>query len=234
MKLKNASLMEKHVKSQADEESFNAREAVAAQRRKEDRVNRVQMMGEREKNRQRKLKAVGGREWDMEKNQEDFAGDDGRRARRGAHGGIAGDGLTPNGREWQIKGAAGRGGPDDSARGRGRGKGRGEDRGRGRGHGGSGTGNSERPQKEKPVQAPPKASDFVPLPAPTAKPATDDNKGPIMLEFPIKPKSTSYAKAAKSPDAKTSEAKPPRSLDALVSPTGEKKSWADQVEGATG
>jgi hypothetical protein len=55
-----------------------------------------------------------------------------------------------------------------------------------------------------------------------------------MLEFPIKPKSTSYAKAAKSPDAKTSEAKPPRSLDALVSPTGEKKSWADQVEGATG
>lgn len=215
--------MEKHVKSQADEESFNAREAVAAQRRKEDRVNRVQMMGEREKNRQRKLKAVGGREWDMEKNQEDFAGDDGRRARRGAHGGITGDGPTSSGGDWQIKGAAGRGGSEDSPRGRGRGRGRGE--GRGRGRGGPGNGNSERPQKEKAIQAPPSASEFPDLPAAAAKPATDD-KGPTKLDFPIKPKSISYAK--------TSEAKPLRSLDSLVSPTGEKKSWADQVEGATG
>lgn len=76
IKIKNASLTAAHARAQADEASFAEREEqakqVAARRQKEERRDRQQMMGERERNRMRKLKAMEGREWDAEKNEDDF------------------------------------------------------------------------------------------------------------------------------------------------------------------
>ncbi|KAF2772397.1 hypothetical protein EJ03DRAFT_341749 [Teratosphaeria nubilosa] len=76
IQIKNAELNAAHARAQADAESFAERETQAKiqaeKRQREERRDRQQMMGEREKNRQRKLRAVGGREWDMEKNSDDF------------------------------------------------------------------------------------------------------------------------------------------------------------------
>lgn len=95
LKLKNANREAAFARAQADAESFAQREEHAATVPKEERKNRQQMMGEREKNRQRKLKAQGGREWDLEKDQDDFNGHNDRRgARRGAHGGVVSDRKT--------------------------------------------------------------------------------------------------------------------------------------------
>jgi hypothetical protein len=233
MSLKNAALLEAHARSLADQESFEAREAVALQRRKEERVNRQQMMGEREKNRQRKLQAVGGREWDMEKNEEDFK-EEGRRAKRGAHGGIGGSryaSATPatpaaaqpedSGEGFQIRGHA--------ERGRGRGRGRG---GRGRG---DHTGPARGGHKIQPVQSPPSASDFPDLPLAAATPSNvEEVKPPATLDFPIKPKPATTEGDASAQDTTDLKEKP--KLNHLPSfgfssPSGEKKSWADQVEG---
>lgn len=74
--IKNASLTAAHARAEADAASFAEREQQAKhitdQRKKEERKDRQQMMGEREKNRQRKLKAMEGREWDAEKKEDDF------------------------------------------------------------------------------------------------------------------------------------------------------------------
>jgi hypothetical protein len=111
--LKNASLTEAHARAEADAASFAERESQAqvasAQRAKEERKDRQQMMGERERNRMRKLKAMEGREWDMEKQEDDFSKGgkfDGK--------GFAGDkeGYT-DGREYlyrEPRGGGGRGG----------------------------------------------------------------------------------------------------------------------------
>jgi hypothetical protein len=243
MSLKNAALLEAHARSIADQESFEAREAVALQRRKEERVNRQQMMGEREKNRQRKLQAVGGREWDMEKNEEDFK-DEGRRAKRGAHGGIGGSRYASAAPAGSVPAAAQ---PEDSGeglqirgfaeRGRGRGRGRG---GRGRGdHGGGGRGDhggaARGGHKNQTVQSPPSASDFPDLPLAAATPSkAEDVKPPATLDFPIKPKPATTEGDASAQDATDLKDKP--KLNHLPSfgfssPPGEKKSWADQVEG---
>lgn len=83
--IKNASLTAAHARAEADAASFAERESqakvVTAQKQREERRDRQQMMGEREKNRMRKLKAMGGREWDAEKDENardkagNFAGD---------------------------------------------------------------------------------------------------------------------------------------------------------------
>lgn len=74
--IKNASLTEAHARAEADAASFAEQEQKAkvqtAERAKAERKDRQQMMGEREKNRMRKLKAMEGREWDMEKTEDDF------------------------------------------------------------------------------------------------------------------------------------------------------------------
>ena len=67
IQIKNVSLTAAHARAEADAASFAEREhqakTLADQRRKEERRDRQQMMGEREKNRLRKLKAMTGREW---------------------------------------------------------------------------------------------------------------------------------------------------------------------------
>ena len=126
-------------RAEADQASFEAREALAAQkmveRRKQlaekakaDRQNRQVMMGERERNRQRKLQAVKGREWDLEK-EEGFSGTGGEKRRgaaRGAYGGVVTDRqtvdkLAESVAEVAISSSGQRGG----TRGRGRGGARG-------------------------------------------------------------------------------------------------------------
>lgn len=89
--IKNASLTAAHARAEADAASFAEREEeakqVAAQRQKAERRDRQQMMGERERNRMRKLKAMEGREWDAEKNDSDFQ----RGAVHDKKGAFAGD-----------------------------------------------------------------------------------------------------------------------------------------------
>jgi hypothetical protein len=93
MQIKNASITAAHARAEADAASFAEREQQAKKdaelKRKEERKDRQQMMGEREKNRQRKLKAMTGREWDAEKDEDDF-GKGGKFDKRGAPQGEAG------------------------------------------------------------------------------------------------------------------------------------------------
>ncbi|KAI9826563.1 MAG: hypothetical protein M1832_006159 [Thelocarpon impressellum] len=72
IKLKNAAREEAHRRAEADEASFRQREKQEQAKRAEERQNRQVMEGERERNRLRKLKAVGGLEWDSEKQEEDM------------------------------------------------------------------------------------------------------------------------------------------------------------------
>ncbi|KAL1297837.1 hypothetical protein AAFC00_006364 [Neodothiora populina] len=209
MSLRSAELTERHKRAEADRQSFDKREEVAKevakQRTKEERRDRQQMMGEREKNRLRKLKAMEGREWDMQKQEEDY---DPRAAAkrggsgRGAYGGVVGprDGAAgpvagqeqqeyTDGREYMYR----------------ENKGRGNDRGgRGRGRGGRGASSS---------QSLPRHSDFPELP-PT--PAV------------VVPKDTPSAEATSSGEAALSTLDMP-ALDEKASAGG--KRWADMVDG---
>lgn len=144
-KARATALSEAHARAQADAASFEERERVAQEKRKQiaarDAVNRRVMNDDREANRRRKMQAQGIREWDAEKNEEDFSTRGrgrGGNFMRGAHGGARYD-KRPD--EEQA--------PPDADyyqedvymwEGRGRGRGRGS-RGRGgpgRGRGGNG------------------------------------------------------------------------------------------------
>lgn len=113
IQLKNATLTAAHARAEADAASFAQREEeakrVATRRQKEERKDRQQMMGEREKNRMRKLKAMEGREWDAEKNEEDFQ----RGGKFDKRGNFAGDKEEyTDGREYiymEPRGGGGRG-----------------------------------------------------------------------------------------------------------------------------
>ncbi|KAK4506917.1 hypothetical protein PRZ48_000650 [Zasmidium cellare] len=114
IQIKNANLTAAHARAEADAASFAEREQqakqVAKQREKEERRDRQQMMGEREKNRMRKLKAMEGREWDAEKREDDFS----KGGRFDKKGGFAGDQQDySDGREYlyrEPKQERGRGG----------------------------------------------------------------------------------------------------------------------------
>ncbi|CAD0087739.1 unnamed protein product [Aureobasidium vineae] len=208
--LKNEKLAAAHARAEADAADFAEREEVAAKRRQEERRDRQQMMGEREKNRLRKLKAVGGREWDAEKPDDADAFGGPRQAGgrgRGAHGGITGqrnpDGSREgfggdredhtDGREYMYR--------EDRGRGRGRGRG---GRGGGPGRGGRG------PQQEKQTsQSVPKPTDFPDLSGSASAPKFDTAPPPTMA-FPTKTKL--------------------EKLDIDETPGTEKKSWADMME----
>lgn len=61
-----------HARAEADQASFMEREQIAAKKRREELASRRVMDKEREQNRQRKLKAQTGREWDSEKREDDY------------------------------------------------------------------------------------------------------------------------------------------------------------------
>lgn len=260
MRSKNESLQLAHARAEADAQKYEAREAMLAQKdmekkkeskekQKRERQDRQQMMGEREKNRQRKLDAQGGREWDFEK-EEGFSGTGEERRRgaaRGAHGGIA---PSPRPAPTADVRQEEDGIPTTFDSGRGRGRGRG---GRGPRGGRGGRGDHAAPSKQPSTQVPPTASDFPELPATTnptgsVKPAS--NGPPKKLDFPNKPKTTE-AKATEPPptetkaietekpvakkvsDIKTDAADRPamKKVESFgLSPLGPGGSWADQVD----
>ena len=206
-KLHNAKREEAHRLAEADEASFQRREAQAQQKRKEEGAARRVMDQEREKNRLRKLAVKGGREWDEGKDEQDTRNERGSQFRRGAYGGVA----------YQSQGGSEQyGDPTDrgSARGRGRGRGRGE-RGRG-GRGGRGRGGHENGTQQPPAVQ--REEGFPTLPA-----ANSSSQRPSS-EKPSSEKPSSEEPSSEKPPDQTSEP--------LMSPTGEKQSWADQVEKA--
>lgn len=180
VKLKNANLEAAHARAEADQASFQAREAEAQEKRKQERQNRQQMMGEREKNRLRKLKAVGGREWDAEKDPAQTGNDQNGRSqfRRGAYGGVAPDrGSVRQPETEEVMSGATEG--DDLRSGfRDRGHGRGRGRGRGAFGGGGGGGGVQGQRNSGTKQDVPTTADFPPLPGgggqKQEKPATSD------------------------------------------------------------
>ena len=183
-KLNNAKREEAHRIAEADEASFQEREAQASQKRREEGAARRAMDQEREKNRLRKLAVKGGREWDEGKEEHDLSKERGGQFRRGAHGGVAYRGGRGGYRDYGNEEAIAR------DHGQNRGRGRGGDRERG-GRGRGGRGGKARGGLGKGSNSPPnvqRSEDFPSLPSSQA---------------PAEP---------------------------LVSPTGEKQSWADQVE----
>lgn len=177
IKLKNVNLEAAHARAEADQASFHAHEAEAQEKRKQERQNRQQMMGEREKNRLRKLKAVGGREWDAEKGPEHAAGNeqDGRsQFRRGAYGGIVGS----NRAGAQERADESTAELEEQAQARPGFREGGRGRGRGRGRGGADGVRSDRQTIQRKVdteQQAPNAADFPPLAAQTTKTTKEDS-----------------------------------------------------------
>ncbi|ERF76536.1 hypothetical protein EPUS_09017 [Endocarpon pusillum Z07020] len=155
-----------HARAEADAASFNERERAAAEKRVKDAANRKVMEGEREKNRARKMAVMGGREWDAEKNEDDFKMASRGRGRgnyvRGANGGVRASHeeiQDEDLRQYQRR--------DNRGGGRGRGKrgGRGSEHGAAGGRAGRGNGAAGQPDITADV-------DFPSLPA-TTKPRDD-------------------------------------------------------------
>ena len=133
--MNNAKREEAHRLAEADEASFQQREELAREKRREEGLARRVMEGEREKNRLRKLK--GGREWDEGKEEQVVERGGGRGFRRGMYGaverkGVQGSDTGVKEESEEAYSRSGRGGYE-GRRGRGRGRG-----GRGRGRGESG------------------------------------------------------------------------------------------------
>ena len=183
-KLNNAKREEAHRLAEADEASFQQREAQAQQKRREEGAARRAMDQEREKNRLRKLAVKGGREWDEGKEEQDTRTERGSQFRRGAYGGVAHQ-VRENGDSAERTFTRGR----DRARGRG-------DRGHG-GRGAKGQGAQVNGNQESPAVQ--REEDFPTLPATKAS---------------------------------SKQTGPEQSSEPLTLPTGEKQSWADQVEKA--
>ncbi|EEP76420.1 predicted protein [Uncinocarpus reesii 1704] len=201
-----------HARAEADKTSFHERERIAKQRRAEDARNHRAMVGERERNRQRKLQAQTGREWDAEKSQDAFSdrGRGGSAYRRGVHGGIASEtrhieDSTGHHHDSDNDGFRGRG----NRYGRG-GQGRGYGRGRGRG-GFRGTNEAAQPD----VAA--KDSDSRAPPAIEAE-----------SEFPALPSGKSSE--AQPVTVTTQQPAAPATSDTPISPMPLQESWADHVD----
>jgi len=94
MHIKNAEKSQAHARAEKDEAAYQQREALAAKKRTEERQNVRQMNADRAQNRERKLGAISGREWDSEKQEEDIVDSKSRgpssKYSRGANGGVAG------------------------------------------------------------------------------------------------------------------------------------------------
>ncbi|CZT43380.1 uncharacterized protein RSE6_03410 [Rhynchosporium secalis] len=193
MAILNAQKAEKHRLTEADQAAFQHREKELAKERREkaaaEKKNERVMEMERAKNRERKMKAQGVREWDSEKVEDDIV--DRTKGRsgeyvRGGHGGTISRGLAgskysvaeydaDDGQEYQNS----RGRGEFEIRGRG---GRG-----GRGGKGGKAGNSN---------VIPTAEDFPSLPT-SAKPSATPSSGATKKElFPEKMKSPTIEKPA--------------------------------------
>lgn len=117
-KLKATERAAAHARAEADQASFLAREKVAAEKRRQEFKDRRAMDSERERNRQRKLEAVTGREWDATKREEDYnsLGRGGAsQFRRGMHGGVSGYARRSRGGEDADNSATNANNADDNS-----------------------------------------------------------------------------------------------------------------------
>lgn len=203
-KLNNEKRAEAHRLAEADEASFQQREAQASQKRKEEGQAKRAMNMEREKNRLRKLGAQSGREWDEGKEEQDMKQERGSQFRRGAHGGtayeggrgrvgaFAGEGYTYQDGQYDQDLEGRRGG----YRGRGVGQRGGRER-RGRGGFKPNTDNVTK------LAAPDPASDFPALPTKTKAVSSDQAQPP---DTPLSPSAggnwADEVQAAKAPEEK--------------------------------
>ncbi|KAH6714277.1 hypothetical protein BKA61DRAFT_607484 [Leptodontidium sp. MPI-SDFR-AT-0119] len=171
MAILNAQKAEKHRLTEADQAAFQHREKELAKERREkaiaEKKNERVMEMERAKNRERKMKAQGGREWDSEKVESDIVDGRGRGRSsefvRGGHGGVirgARGGLAAS--RYSVDDGAG---ADIQESQPSRGRGGFEIRGRGRGGRGGGRGG-----KAANANTVPSAEDFPSLPTPAKAP----------------------------------------------------------------
>jgi hypothetical protein len=182
MQLKNAAKAEAYARAEKDQASFLRREQQAAAKQIEERKAMRLQDAERAKNRERKIKAQGVREWDSQKQESDIVD----RSRggssqysRGAHGGV-----TSGDRRGLATSRFGEDAATDEAayeyrNDRGRGRGRGDYRG---GRGGRGRdGNLSRTDGRTSGTEPPAPSareiEFPALPTP-AKQSTTPSRAP--------------------------------------------------------
>ncbi|KAI3143773.1 hypothetical protein CBS147326_777 [Penicillium roqueforti] len=173
-----------HARAEADQASFMEREQEAAKKRREELAHRRVMDSEREKNRQRKLKAQTGREWDSQKREEDYdPRGGGSQFRRGMHGGVSGAVRRDfeDGRSEDVA--------DHSNDNRGRGRG-----GRG-GRGGRDRGSSRALQGDRPRKG---LADSIYATESPAAPRLDESAFPALPEGPKK----TETKAAPAPENK--------------------------------
>lgn len=188
---------------------------MAEEKRRQERQERRVMDSERERNRQRKLNALNGREWDATKQEEDYNPRGGKgQFRRGMHGGVSG--YTRRDFDSARSG-------EDSQEGQSR---QGGHRGRGRGgvRGGRGRTNSRGPRKDTTV---PEGTPEGPAKkeAKAAPPAPASNEA----EFPALPSSGKEKETPTEAKPDWPNDKPNDKLDWAASPV-EGTSWADQVE----
>lgn len=154
-KERSQNLSAAHARAQADAASFEERERVAQENRAKEKVERRAMDNERQKNAARKAAAMGGREWDLEKNEEDFKIQNNRGGSRQRGGQM----RTMNGATADRSDP----GLDDLSQYQwheGRGRGRGE-RGRGRGGPRGGRGDARGGSRQPNIKA---ETDFPALP----------------------------------------------------------------------
>ena len=184
-KLNNAKRAEAHRLAEADEASFQQREAQASQKRKEEGAARRAMNAEREKNRLRKLGQQAGREWDEGKQEQEAS--QGSQYRRGAHGGVAYDAVRGRGARNGYQDA----GHNPGFEGRRGGQGPG---GRGRGdrvRGGRGRGEANQGVHSRSInttqKAPDPEVDFPALPTPSKKEQHTPAQPSSKAEQPLSP-----------------------------------------------
>ena len=248
-KLNNARREEAHRAAEADEASFQRREAEVSQKRREEGIVRKAMEREREKNRLRKLGARGGREWDEGKQEQDTSssGRGGSQYRRGIYGGTAayrgggsgggrerGELEESNGRQddfgghgYNSRGSGDRGRGGDRARGeRGRGGGRGG-RGRGAHEGGRRGGDYHQNSSYYPAVAPylptNTETDFPSLVPPTKNPHPGSRSEPV--------NSISTEQAENIPQSTNNTSNP--DVEPFSPGEVKKQSWSDEVEEKT-
>lgn len=238
-KLNNARREEAHRLAEADEASFQKREAQASQKRNDDGAARKAMEGEREKNRLRKLGARAGREWDEGKEDQHVDSREETQYRRDAPGGVAYSGgrqQDGNG-EYTLKdqdytgrenfGQRGGRGRGDRSRGeRGRGGRDGRERG-GRGHEG-GRAAQDNSSSNLGTAAPNMGAetDFPSLPTTGAKPRSHKSEYPSSKE--LHPPWSAVADV-QSPPSSLKQQNGTEAVPAPLSPVVAEQSWADQM-----
>lgn len=234
-RLNNARREEAHRLAEADEASFQKREAQAGQTRNGEGAARTAMEGEREKNRLRKLGAQAGREWDEGKEGHHVDSRKENQYRGGAYGERKQDEHgehAPRDQHYTMREYIGQRGRGRGDRGPGE-RGRGGRGGRGRGRGGyeGGRASQNNPSSSRKTTAPNMGAEreFPSLPATAAKPRDPKSESSSSPKEPHPwPPAAADAPSSSSPE------KQQNATDAVAEPLSPVASWADQMANEKG